>query len=106
MLTRDQGCRRDLLWRLELRGADLGELAKELLRIGWRDRSLAPEVRDLESPEGHAVVLVPRTGRVQLRVFYLTPHSDRNEAARNLQRQVLELVSEATHRTVNPDFAR
>jgi hypothetical protein len=38
-------------------------------------------LRTLRSPEGHEIVIVPRTGRVQIRVHYLTPEEERRIAA-------------------------
>lgn len=82
MLSRDFGCRKNLLWRVDLEGVDVVQLAETLSAEGWRERSSVPQVRDMESPAGHGVVLVPRTGRIQIRIHYLTPHEDREQAAR------------------------
>ncbi|MCA9554898.1 MAG: hypothetical protein KC933_33010 [Myxococcales bacterium] len=85
MLTRDASCTRDLLWRLELpAGDDATQLADRLAASGWRDRSLLPILRDLEGPDGHRVVIVPRTGRVQLRICYVVPPDARAGAAARL----------------------
>lgn len=82
MLQRDPSCARDLLWRLELPPPlDATHLATRLLGAGWTERSRFPALHDLEGPEGHRVVIVPRTGRVQLRVSYLVPPEQRATAA-------------------------
>ena len=49
---------------------------------------MVPQVRDLESDEGHSVVLVPRTGRIQIRIFYLTAHAAREGVARKVEAQI------------------
>lgn len=74
---------------MDLPDSDLIALAHQLVQQGWRDRSLVPEVRDLEGQDGHAVVMVPRTGRIQIRVHYLTPHEERSAAAESTRGRLL-----------------
>jgi hypothetical protein len=60
-----------------------------LLALGARDRSPSPRVRLFTLEEGSRVVLVPDTGRIQLR---LSPESDperRTEEAWSLARRIL-----------------
>lgn len=90
-LTRDPSCMRDMLWRIQLEGADLREIAGKLEADGWVDRSRLPLLVDLHGPEGHALVMVPRTGRVQLRLHYLTPAEVRPGAAEGVYRRVVGL---------------
>lgn len=96
MLSRDPGCLRDLLWRIELpRPQDAGPLADRLEALGWQENSRVPQVRDLEGPAGHRLVIVPRTGRIQIRVHYLTALVDRAREASRLHDTVL-IMSGAT----------
>lgn len=96
MLHRDHGCRRDLLWRMELPvSVDVGALADRLVGEGWRDRSPAPQVRTLEGPDGHGLVLIPRTGRIQIRVHYLVAHGERFAAAEAVRARVVQSLPAA-----------
>ena len=52
-----------------------------------------PQVRDLEGPEGHRLVIVPRTGRIQIRIHYLTALIDRSRAAAQVHEEMLSISS-------------
>ena len=94
MLTRDHSCLRDLLWRIELREPSPSRvlaLAEHLSKVGWIERSAVPQLRDLEGPDGHRLVIVVRTGRIQLRVHYLTAHAERQSAAQRLHDDLLAI---------------
>ncbi len=75
------GCRRWLTWECELPQEDVRSLPKRLLARGFSDVSQFERVAELIDEHGHAVVIVPSTGRVQIRVHYLTPHEERQQAA-------------------------
>lgn len=95
VLHRDPSCLRDLLWRIALSSPeDAARLADRLQACGWQPQTTVPQVRDLEGPEGHRLVIVPRTGRVQLRVHYLTAPRARRDAARSVHRRVMDLLAE------------
>lgn len=81
-LRRDPSCLKDLVWRVELPGVDLEALAGRLMDAGWVERSRIPALRDLHDPDGHAVLFVPRTGRIQIRLHYLVRPEDRAAAAK------------------------
>jgi hypothetical protein len=79
------GCYQRLVWELTPSNHErAARLLQRLPGLGFRDESRHPTVREFADPSGHLVVLVPKTGRVQLRIHYLTPVSDRREAARTL----------------------
>lgn len=79
------GCYQKLVWELTPRDRERAtRLAQKLSELGFRDESRHPAVREFADPSGHLVVLVPKTGRLQLRIHYLTPVADRREAARAL----------------------
>lgn len=77
-------CYRGLTWDCELtprKSVDL--IIAHLLSLGFKDESRGARVRELAHPEGHRVILIPSTGRVQLRLHYLTPPEKRREVAEN-----------------------
>jgi hypothetical protein len=81
-LARDQSCLRSLNWRCDLpAGSDCDRIAAALAEKGFASTGGSSMFRILRSPEGHEIVLVPRTGRVQIRVHYLTPEEERRFAA-------------------------
>lgn len=98
-LARDQSCFRSLNWRCDLpAGSDCDRLAATLAEKGFAAVGGPSAIRTLRSPEGHEVVLVPRTGRVQIRVHYLTPEEERRFVAEGvfalLVRSILALNGE------------
>lgn len=97
-LTRDLSCFRGLNWRSDLpAGSDCDELAAALSGRGFVAVAGPSALRLLRSREGHELLLVPRTGRVQIRVHYLTPQEERRWAAErvfaSLVRTILALGS-------------
>jgi len=84
-LSVGHSCRRLLYW--ECQAADkrqLETLALGLVARGYRDGSRSPFFRELWHPDEHSVLIVPRTGRVQIRVHYLTPLAEREAEARRV----------------------
>lgn len=81
----DHGCYAEMTWRYNFADeVDVVRLAHHLLEHGWRDHSRFARVREVESSGGHRLVLVPSTGRIQLRLHYLTTESRRREEARGV----------------------
>lgn len=82
-------CHRMLVWECEriARDAVLG-LPAFLAERGYSEQSRSPLVRELFHPCEHSVVIVPRTGRVQIRVHYLTPLEAREAAATAVARDL------------------
>jgi len=92
-LRREHGCARDLLWRCEVADeAVTGTLS--LLREHSRPQNLGPSLGvDLFEVAGeHTIVLVRRTGRIQIRIHGLTPPSSRAEAAERVAAWLNDLV--------------
>jgi hypothetical protein len=81
----DSGCRANLLWRCDLRAPDdaprLLEAAEALgfARVPGASRMGVAVVESAQT--GHRVVVVLRTGRVQVRLDALTPHEARVDQA-------------------------
>ncbi len=69
------GCHRRLTWELRLRQAvqSWSDFRAALIAQGGLDQTRLASVWELElPPEGHRLIVVPATGRVQLRLHYLT----------------------------------
>lgn len=84
-LQREVTCIRSLAWRVDF-GASvpLDALIEELRSRGL---SVAPAIKGLRrmvTPEGHEVVFVERSGRVQIRVHYTVLEEERRFTAERL----------------------
>jgi len=89
------GCHRLLSWECALEQIEVAQqIADCLPRAGFRDTSQFPRVREFVNPHGHSVVVVPSTGRVQLRIHYLTPLPQRESSARLLASQIEDLLGD------------
>ena len=89
-LDADHACFRRLGWRLTLldRALDPLRAAPALVAAGYADLSRAVPLLELRHPRGHRVVLVPRTGRVQIRLDVETPPADRVAVAAALGEEI------------------
>jgi len=86
-------CHRDLVWECARLAPGVALALPELLgELGYSEQGRSPLVRELVHPREHGVVIVPRTGRVQIRVHYLTPLEARAQAAHELAREISELL--------------
>ncbi len=86
-LERDPSCLQDLSWRI--RGAvSIDVLKLKLQQRGWRNGSPSDNLLIFRSPEGDEFVLVPRTGRIQLRVSYQVQPGERAAYADQLFREL------------------
>jgi hypothetical protein len=84
-LTRDFGCLRSLSWRCDLPpGSDCDVLIGALMEKGFAQVPSPSVLRLIRSPEGHEILFVPRTGRVQIRVHYVTPEEERRFCAEQM----------------------
>lgn len=81
----DHGCHADMTWRMTFDSpVDVTILVERLVAMGLRDESRFPRVRELEERAGHRLVLVSSTGRIQLRLHYLTATGSRREEAQRI----------------------
>jgi len=81
----EAGCVDLLKWRCDLEpGLDFEALTLDLRRHGLRARVFEPGLIVLDGEQGEQMVIVPRTGRVQIRVDLLTPKPERARVARRL----------------------
>lgn len=87
------GCKRLLTWDCEFADRrNAGVVLERLATFGYVDVSRFEKVRELLHPDGHAVVVVPATGRVQIRISYLTPFDAREAAARDVGAHLTQAV--------------
>ena len=81
-LSLGHSCRRLLIWECHIAHASLaGLLANRLEERGYTPSARSVLLSELTHPDEHSVVIVPRTGRVQIRVHYLTPLCERRAKA-------------------------
>ncbi len=81
----DPGCSRDLLWRIDLpAGCEPRAYARGLSACDLTLDRAVGGVLFFSHPEGHQVVVVPRTGRAQLRLDGLVPRPARRTLAERL----------------------
>lgn len=70
-LRRDPGCIHGLTWRLRVeRDGDLTKLLRAIGAAGWKESPGIGELLVYAVPGGHRLLLVPSTGRVQIRLDY------------------------------------
>ncbi|MEZ4363537.1 MAG: hypothetical protein R3B48_25400 [Kofleriaceae bacterium] len=84
-LTREVTCLRSLAWRCDLPPAlHWDGLVEQLLQAGLSPVATVAGLVRLSAVSGDEIVLVPRSGRVQLRVHYTVPEHERRFAAERL----------------------
>lgn len=87
-------CYRELSWECELtRRSDAAELASALAELGYVATPNGDWLLELIHPAGQRFVVVPRTGRVQLRLHYDTPAAERRELALSIAAEVERVLS-------------
>ncbi len=77
-------CIQGLHWELFLRTASLEQLLTVLPSLGFRDDTRIPELRMFRNAGGERLVVVPSTGRVQLRLDLGTPKAGRLKRAHGI----------------------
>lgn len=81
-LRRDPGCIHGLTWRLQPRcDVDLARLLRAIGAAGWKESPGIGELLIYAIPGGHRLLLVPSTGRVQIRLDYRLDAAQRPLAA-------------------------
>ncbi len=91
----DPGCSRGLLWRVHVApGLDPSVADRRFRAAGFERVRAAGGVVFYEDGRGDALVFVPRTGRVQIRLHYLVPHAERDELARAVGGAILRAFGE------------
>ncbi len=83
---------RDLLWHSQLRDESTVREAVRVLREHCPPRGPSLGVEIFEVDAEHQVVLVPRTGRIQIRIHGLTPKDERHQAAHSVVSWLEDLI--------------
>ncbi len=91
VIERERACLPDLHWRVGLpEGGSVDKIEARLRALGAIDRSPNTLVRLFTLPSGDRVVLVPKTGRIQLRLDASSEARARPAMARALALALLE----------------
>jgi hypothetical protein len=94
-IRRAHSCFRAMTWDCELTPAQsLPSIISNLLSVGFVDESRSALVRELLHPDEHRVVIIPTTGRVQLRLHYLTPQEERQQIAERFAELLLRAAGD------------
>lgn len=82
-LCQDSGCVYGLLWRVAIDRLPEFHAVREGLRDhGWRSDFELGDLRAYVNGDGHQLLLLERTWRIQVRLSYLTPRERRPDVAR------------------------
>lgn len=93
-LRLSQSCYRRLTWECELlEPSKAASLSEKLRALGYCDESRFSWVHELARPDGHHVIIVPRTGRIQIRIHYLTPFAQRQACALGVAREIASALN-------------
>lgn len=93
-LTRDQSCVDRINWRCDLPPTMSGDaLFERLSKLeGYRVEGPGPLLYVVRGPDQHQILIVPRTGRVQIRVSYDVPKLERRLAAEKVFATLVRLI--------------
>jgi len=84
-LEPEHGCWARINWRIEMPvQTDFARLARQIVASGFEARCDCDMLKVLRDRDGHEIILVPRTGRTQIRISTLVPEDERPEAAERL----------------------
>lgn len=86
VLERETGCARWLQWSVQLEGASAEDVARALPGRGHENSSRLPGLTLFTLPGRHQLLLVPATGRIQLRLDIGVPRDGRPDEALRLGR--------------------
>lgn len=94
-LSREVSCIRSLAWRCDLPIAtDWPRLIAALIAGGLAPRTAVRGLYRLGNDTGDEILLVPASGRVQIRVHYTIPEHERRFAAERLFQRVVYAFGE------------
>lgn len=89
-LRRDPGCIHGLTWRLQgACGIDVAQLLRGVSAAGWKESPGIGELLIYAIPGGHRLLLVPSTGRVQIRLDYRLGVAQRPLAAQAIAARLM-----------------
>ena len=93
-VVREHACFRDLAWSCGFATLESEVLVERLTAGPWSDVSRAPRVIELRHHAGHRMVILPASGRVQLRVCYMIAQADRCACAAQLAAELAAAVKD------------
>jgi hypothetical protein len=93
-IERDQSCFRNLTWRIDVASVDPARFRRALATV-MEDQTRDERLLVFRAPAGHHVLVVPVTGRIQLRLVHDSDSDARPAIALELARLVLGLAAEA-----------
>jgi hypothetical protein len=87
LIEADVGCSRGFLWKL-IEPISYERLISRLKALGfeYQDYQVFSVLR---APEGHKVIVVHTTGRVQIRIDFVTPYDKRQQQALVIAEKIL-----------------
>lgn len=93
-LQRDHTCVQNMNWRCDVPPGAVDRLLAALLAAGFVRQPGPDALPALLSPDHHRVLVVRRTGRVQLRIDYVIPPHERRHAAEALFALIVRRLAE------------
>ncbi|NOY91396.1 MAG: hypothetical protein GXP55_09305 [Deltaproteobacteria bacterium] len=95
-MERAHGCFRDLTWRVTGHEAfDPGTFSRRFVEAGLEDRSRSPLVREFVSSEGDVLIFIPKTRRLELRIWAARPYPERGPAAAHMLEGLARAIEQA-----------
>lgn len=95
-LTRDHTCVRGMNWRCDIPPSAINSLLVALPNRGYLQHPSPDAIPTLRSPEGHHILFVRTTGRVQIRVNYTVPEPLRRFAAETIFTTLVRTLQQIT----------
>ncbi len=74
-------CLLGLHWELSFTQLQTDDVVRAIVAMGYSDKTRMPAVRTFASSTGERLIVIPKTGRVQLRLDFETPKSERSSRA-------------------------
>ncbi len=95
-LRPDPSCRYKLTWSIQSPDSSRSKLI-EALRADhrWSERTTVEVLTWMEHDDGHELLYVPATGRMQLRLSYLVAREDREACAHVIENSFVALLEQS-----------
>ena len=91
LIRRESSCFSNLRWRVDIAKPIAYEcFIKQLQKIGYAEKShpLFPKIIEMTHNSGHAVLFVPATNRIQIKLNLDSCENTRIESAQDIARQI------------------
>lgn len=91
----DPSCRYNLTWSVQLSEVSPTKLIEAIKSDhSWTERTTIAVLTTIEHDDGHELLFVPATGRIQLRLSYLVSRGEREECARVIENSFVALLEQ------------